>query len=68
MEDIEVKVRQDCYNRGYQEGRKDSLKETFEELVKMADAEYLLGIPNPSKGKLSTAMIKIVAQRFGVDL
>lgn len=28
--DIETKVRQDCYNRGYEQGRKDTAKEILE--------------------------------------
>lgn len=41
--DIEDKVRIDCYNRGYEQGKKDTAKEIFIRLAKRKHQGFDLG-------------------------
>lgn len=45
-----------------------ALEEVFSELITYAEAEHLMGLPNPRKGSLPTGMIKILAEKRGITL
>jgi hypothetical protein len=47
---------------------RQALEEVFSELITYAEAEHLMGLPNPRKGSLPTGMIKILAEKRGITL
>ena len=38
--DIEVKVRQDCYNRGYEQGKKDTMEEIEDKIQELLNTPF----------------------------
>ena len=38
--DIEVKVRQDCYNRGYKQGKKDTVEEIEDKIQELLNTPF----------------------------
>lgn len=47
---------------------KDELTEAFKELLVYAEAEYLCGLPNPSRGAVKSGIIKMLAEKRGIQL
>lgn len=48
--------------------KRKALEEAFSELITYAEAEHLMGLPNPHKGSLPTKMIKMLAEKRGITL
>lgn len=47
---------------------KEELTEAFKELLVYAEAEYLCGLPNPSRGAVKSGIIKMLAEKRGIQL
>lgn len=59
------------YNAGYRkadEVKKETAKKIFEQLLKIGNADYLCGLPNPNKGFVSVGILKAWAIEYDLEV